>query len=393
MPPVKQLGLKPPCKVPKDPASHLQGRRKDLRMRPAAAKFDRNHTPCLFCDVATSYFKGVKLSDTTLPERAVAAIVNRFGHRSSFLCRECVGPVHDFSQKMSGMNEWALDDPGHVVINCIKAFLDRDFGSGLALVVEEDRALFFKGVFERRTCKVQTDLDATFKKTRKAAYLSNSDAHVLAIIKLAMGSSSFSARSQPSTLEPSAAELAKAAGIVQSIREGSAVRGSLGIFFKEQPGIAEFKCNFCLYMTHEFVVSRSVRFFAMQELDSCLCAEWGCGVALQQIGGPSLPRLASSQRESSSLNSRRCLILLYIVFHSAAGEYMHALFRRCWADVSGRWEFSVLTLEFLFCELRKAMVTRPRQFYAPAKNRMDQVLAELQALHGGKLIVVQSTWS
>ena len=100
-------------------------------MRPAAAKFDRNHTPCLFCDVATTYFKGVKLSDTTLPERAVAAIVNRFGHRSSFLCRECVGPVHDFSQKMSGMNEWALDDPGHVVINCIKAFLDRDFGSGL----------------------------------------------------------------------------------------------------------------------------------------------------------------------------------------------------------------------------------------------------------------------
>ena len=94
-------------------------------------------------------------------------------------------------------------------------------------------------------------------------------------------------------------------------------------------------------------------------LETHIMADWGTGRTLAEIGqdcdsdGKLLKDLPMKQKESSANGIRRCTLLLIILYYSPFGDTMlNTLLPH--ARAHHVWNYSILHLEFVLCEIRKA---------------------------------------
>ena len=143
---------------------------------------------------------------------------------------------------------------------------------------------------------------------------------------------------------------------------------SLGMKFRESPNIGPFKAQFCLYYLSKLAISRRVRFEALAELDKTLVAGWGTGLCLSKLCSALAPDLPKIQDDDSERATRKCTILLALLFYSKLGDAMARVLRPHYIRNGTHWD--ILHLEFVLCEVRKAAVKRAKKIRARPSKEM-----------------------
>ena len=136
------------------------------------------------------------------------------------------------------------------------------------------------------------------------------------------------------------------------------------------PAVGPFKAMFALYYLERFALSRTVRFQAMAEGDKVFVAGWGIGMALGELCPSLAHELPQRQRDDSAVNTRKCTVLVGILYHTEFGEEIARIVRPYYKRASAHW--CLIHLEFVLCELRKAGSCGARIYNEPSSAMLQK---------------------
>ena len=242
--------------------------------------------------------------------------------------------------------------------------------------------LFFPSIFQRRTCRILPDLDATTVSSMSTCIAADGDAERMVIIRQALQQSKTTAKSSvvPPATAPTELELQEARECINA-----PAPGVLNKFFQSVEFNGPFKAAFAFYFLSIAARSTQLRQEACQELEESTVADWGVGVILNRIAGKAV--VGEMQKDGGPSNSRRALVLTLLLFASPLGIQMGNLIWQAFIgrpDVAAwsRWEFTPLVLEFILCELRKGLsATRDGAPFRPDEELRRVSRTSLGTLH------------
>ena len=315
----------------------------------------KNTYVCLWCGDRVRYDrtdrpsapKSVSIDQLAVNDKCKEFLGARFGERGTHFCPSCKPIACSFVDSCG-----LVDSPSKCgILRTLEAFIDRDDGSGQA--VDTD-GCHHQGVYQRRTCRVLFNQDKTSRRLEQELAPLLDDKAAAHMIGRTFSDASFSTKRGDEAAQNSSWEEPEEEGDTRPVEPGQWFN-----FFGGFPNVGPFKSLFCLYWLSTTARSETTRLECKHSLETHILADWGTGRALAEIAADRDPEgllrasLPLKQKDSSAHTIRRCTILLIILYFSAFGDAMmrillpHARSHRV-------WNFSLLHLEFVLCELRKA---------------------------------------
>eukprot|EP00973_Karenia_brevis_P096270 12431440-Karenia_brevis.AAC.1 len=327
-------------------------------------QMDSNTFPCLWCNTRARYNRSdrsnqpkvIALSQLGVNDKCKTLLQAKFSARSSLLCPKCKPIVCGFVESCK-----ITDSPSKIkILRTLEAFVSRDDGSKEAV---DSEGKHHPQVYQRRTCRILFNQDKKSRKLEKTISASLDDNATARHIAHVFSNASFSTKRSRVDDEEDAIVWAEP-------DDGEPCQDSRWFnYFRGFRNIGKFKALFCLYWLSTCARSETVRIECRHSLETHIIADWGTGRSLAEIGkdadpeGKLLEDLPMRQADSrGNASARRCTLLLIILYFSPYGDAIldvvlpHARSHRV-------WNYCILHMEFILCELRKACIVGRFKWY------------------------------